>query len=272
MVFTMPRHWRISPASWSRRAENVGVVLRKAAHAGHAAQLTALFPAVHGSEFRQPHGQVPVGMGVIRVNLDVVRAVHRLEHVALNGAVSQPVEQFRAGSSFLAQLFHGVPFRDGRVLAFLIIREVAGRAVQVQLADVGGVHLGIAQLVQLLRDEILKGAADESPFGLPEDQALAHGLVNAEETQFTAQLAVVPAARFLQPFQVLVKLDAVREAGAVNALEHRAVLVPLVEGARHAHDFERLAVARTAHVRAGAQVRKISVAVQGNLLVFRDVI
>ena len=83
---------------------------------------------------------------------------------------------------------------------------------------------------------------------------------------------MVAAARFLQPFQVLVKLGAVREAGAVNALEHGTVLVPLVEGARHAHDLERLAVPRAAHVGAGAQVRKISVAVQGNLLVFRNVV
>ena len=71
---------------------------------------------------------------------------------------------------------------------------------------------------------------------------------------------------------MFVKLGAVRETGAVNALEHGAVFVPLVEGARHAHDFECLAVARAAHVGTGAQVRKIPVAVEGNLLVFRDVV
>ena len=71
---------------------------------------------------------------------------------------------------------------------------------------------------------------------------------------------------------MFVKQGAVREAGAVNALEHGAVFVPLVEGARHAHDFECLAVARAAHVGTGAQVRKIPVAVEGNLLVFRDVV
>ena len=250
----------------------MGVILRETAHARHAAQLSALFPTVHRAEFRQPHGKVPVGVGVIRVNLDVVGAVHRLEHIALNGAGGQAVEQFRAGSPLLAEFFHGVPFRDGRVLAFLVIREVSGRAVQVQLADVGRVHLGVAQLVQLFRDEVLQGTADESPLGLPEDEPLPHGFVNAEQAQFAAQFAVVAAPRLFQPFQVFVKLGAVREAGAVNALEHGAVFVPLVEGARHAHDFECLAVARAAHVGTGAQVRKIPVAVEGNLLVFRDVV
>ena len=71
---------------------------------------------------------------------------------------------------------------------------------------------------------------------------------------------------------MFVKLGPVREAGAVDALEHGAVFVPLVEGAGHAHDFKGFAVAGAAHVGAGAQVREVSVAVQGDFLVFRDVV
>ena len=171
--------------------------------------------------------------------------------------VGQAVEQFRAGSPLLAEFFHGVPFRDGRVLAFLVIREVSGRAIQIQLADIGRVHLGVAQLVQLFRDEVLQGTADESPLGFqrmspcPTDSSMQNRPSSRPSLRWSRRRASSSRSRCSS------SRGAVREAGAVNALEHGAVFVPLVEGARHAHDFECLAVARAAHVGTGAQVRKI---------------
>ena len=61
------------------RAEEMGVVLGKAADAGHAAEFTGLFPAIDRAEFCEADGEVAVGMMVAREDLDVVRAVHRLE-------------------------------------------------------------------------------------------------------------------------------------------------------------------------------------------------
>ena len=43
-------------------AEQVGVVLGEAAHAGHAAEFAGLLPAVDGAELGQPHGQVAVAV------------------------------------------------------------------------------------------------------------------------------------------------------------------------------------------------------------------
>jgi hypothetical protein len=41
-------------------AEEMGVVLREAADAGHAVELAALLPAIHGAELGEAHGQVAV--------------------------------------------------------------------------------------------------------------------------------------------------------------------------------------------------------------------
>ncbi len=66
-----------------RAAEDVGVVLREAADAGEAAQLAALLVAVDRPELGQADGQIAVGARLAVVDLRVVRAVHRLEQVAL---------------------------------------------------------------------------------------------------------------------------------------------------------------------------------------------
>ncbi len=44
------------------RAEEVGVVLGEAAHAGHAVEFAGLLPAIHGAELGEAHGQVAIGM------------------------------------------------------------------------------------------------------------------------------------------------------------------------------------------------------------------
>ncbi len=64
-------------------AEEVGVVLREAADAGHAVELARLLVAIDGAELGQPHRQVAVAPRLALVDLHVVRAVHRLEQVAL---------------------------------------------------------------------------------------------------------------------------------------------------------------------------------------------
>ena len=63
-------------------AEDVGVVLGEAAHAGHAVQLARLLEAIHRAELGQPQRQVAVAPRLRLVDRDVVRAVHRLEQVA----------------------------------------------------------------------------------------------------------------------------------------------------------------------------------------------
>ena len=65
----------------------MGVVLGEAADAGQARQLARLLVAVDRAELGQPHRQVAVAPRLGGVDLDVVRAVHRLEQVFLAHAV-----------------------------------------------------------------------------------------------------------------------------------------------------------------------------------------
>src|SRR5690606_27073132 len=45
-------------------AEEVGVVLREAADAGHAVEFAGLFPAIHGAELGEAHGEIAVAVGL----------------------------------------------------------------------------------------------------------------------------------------------------------------------------------------------------------------
>ena len=59
--------------------EQVGVVLGEAAHAGHAVEFAGLLEAIDGAELGQANRQIAVAALLGLVDLDVMRAVHRLE-------------------------------------------------------------------------------------------------------------------------------------------------------------------------------------------------
>jgi hypothetical protein len=61
----------------------VGVVLGEAADAGHAVEFARLLPAVDGAEFRKSDREVPVAVRLGGEDLDVMGAVHRLQHEAV---------------------------------------------------------------------------------------------------------------------------------------------------------------------------------------------
>ena len=84
MIFTRSR--QPSSSAWHLffGAEQVRIVLGEPAHAGHAAKLTRLFPAIDGAEFRQPNRQIAIAVRIAGVDANVMRAVHRLEQIAVD--------------------------------------------------------------------------------------------------------------------------------------------------------------------------------------------
>ena len=253
-------------------AEDVGIVLSETTHAGHTTQLTTLLPAVHGTELCQAHGQITVGVRLAIVNADVVRAVHGLEHETGNGLGIKRIEEVCTAGVFITQLLEVIRVRDGRELALFVVSPVAGGHVQIQLTDVRGIYLGVADAVELLRDEILQLTANDRALGFPQHEALPHHFIDGEKPQLSAKLAVISLAGFLQAGQVLIQLSAVGETGAVYTLQARAIGIALVVGGGHAHHLESLAVAGAANVRAGAKVRKVAIAIYGNLLILGDAV
>jgi hypothetical protein len=86
-VFTSERQPRTSGGDLFLGAEEMGVVLREAADARHAVELAGLFPAIDGAELGEAHGQVAVAVRLRGEDLDVMRAVHRLQQEAVDELV-----------------------------------------------------------------------------------------------------------------------------------------------------------------------------------------
>ena len=200
------------------RAEEVGIILSEAADAGHAVEFAGLFPAVNGAEFGESDGQVAVAVGLRVEDLDVVRAVHGLEHeaveetVCVHDAVGRDhffadalVElvgellgngfeaggEFGAAAAFVGEFREGVGFGEGRELGVFVVGEMARRFVEGEFADVRGEDLGVALFAELFADEVLEFLADDRTVGRPEDETLANVFVDVEKFQVAAKFAVV---------------------------------------------------------------------------------
>ena len=164
-------------------AEEVGVVLGEAADAGHAVEFAGLFPAVDGAELGEAHGEVAVGVRLRGEDLDVVRAVHRLEQEAVEELVSGRMRSWpivslptrvlswsascadtassRAVNSAQPQpseaiLASASAFDKGGKLRFLVVRKVPRGFVECEFADVRRENLRVALLLQLGENEGLQ--------------------------------------------------------------------------------------------------------------------
>jgi hypothetical protein len=87
--------------------------------------------------------------------------------------------------------------------------------------------------------------------------------VEAEEVQLHAKAPVIAAFRFFEPLQVGVELGLRRPHGAVDALEHRALLGTTPVRPGDGHELEGADLARACDVRALAQIDEGAVLVGG---------
>ena len=111
----------------------------------------------------------------------------------------QPGDHLGAGAALSEDLGQGLVLDHRGELGLLVVGEVAGGLVELELADVRREDLRVALLAQLLADEVLQLLADDRAVGGPEDQALADVLVDDEELQVAAELAVVALLGLLEP-------------------------------------------------------------------------
>ena len=188
-------------------AEQVGVVLSEAAHACQAVELAGLLPAIHGAKLGKAHRQVAVGVRLAVENFDVHRAVHRLEQIAVDLARIELIGELAAGATFSREALDRAGIDDRRKLRVLVIREVAGCAVQAELADVWGKDLIVVRHAQFFGDEVLQFLADDGAIRCPQRQARADGFVDVEQLEFLAQLAVVAGFGLLEALEVFSQLE-----------------------------------------------------------------
>src|SRR5947207_1452313 len=80
-----------------------------------------------------------------------------------------------------------------------------------------------------------------------------------------------PVIRFLEPEKVLVEVFLARPGGAVDALQLGVVRIAAPIGARDVHQLERLSEpASRGQMRTDAQIDKIALAIEADLLLARD--
>ena len=156
--------------------------------------------------------------------------------------------------------------------ALRIIRQVAGGRVHLLPARCGvrtrtypaANSVSLASFSKLLHQH--------RPFGQPQRHAGPDVFrVDRIKPHLRADLPVVALLGLLQHLEIRLKLRLVLESRAVDALELRVLLVPLVIGARHRSQLECTNVARPHHVRPGAQIQEIPVLEVGDRLALRNV-
>ena len=122
-----------------------------------------------------------------------------------------------------------------------------------------------------LAPEGLDDVADVGSFGVPEDEAGADHFGDAEEVEFLSEAAMVALLGFLDPLQISLQLLLVRERRAVDALEHRVLLVAAVVRTGHGEQLEGADLVGVRHMGAAAEVGEVAADIERDLAVVGDV-
>jgi hypothetical protein len=130
---------------------------------------------------------------------------------------------------------------------------------------VRGVDEQIAAAQALVAHPVFHDLADHGAFGMPEDEAGAGELLNAEEVELLADEAMVALGCFFKAREVGVHFFLREEGGAVDALELRIFFVAEPVGAGHLGDFDGFDAASRGHMRAAAEIDKAAVAIEADL-------
>src|SRR5947208_9442587 len=217
-------------------AVDVGVVLGELPHAKQARQRARALVAVQAPHVREPQGQIAVRAQRVAIHDGRLGAVHRLE-----------TEDLLLGLHQEHVLLVIVPV--ARLLPELLVDQDRRR------------DLLVPARIELLAHETLELTHHHPAVGQPHRRS-RRDLVEDEEVQLAAELAMVALLRLLEPPEVLVELLLGEPRGAVDPLEHRLLLVAAPVGARRRQELERLDLAGGLHVRPAAEVDEVALRVE----------
>src|SRR5712671_4074655 len=99
---------------------------------------------------------------------------------------------------------------------------------------------------------------------MPEDQAWAGFLLNAEKLEFGTDLAMIAALGFFEAMKIFVQFFFGEEARGVNTLELRIAFLTLPVSAGNAHQFEGLNALGGRNVGTAAEVDELAGGVEGD--------
>src|SRR5918995_162753 len=107
------------------------------------------------------------------------------------------------------------------------------------------------------------------PLRMPEDETGADLLVDREEVGLAAEPAMIAALGLFQPRQVRVQLVLGWPGRAIDALQHRPLLIATPVGAGDGEEFERADLGGAGHMGAAAQIEELALLVGRDDLVVR---
>ena len=178
------------------RTEDVTIVLREGADTHHTVQGTRRFVTVALTEFTQSEGKITVAAQIGIEELDVTRAVHRLQRVV-------------------------AVFRFRREHVFTILGPVTRAFPQGTIQKLRSLHFLIAVVLidtaHILFDNLPNGPA----FGVPENHPWSF-VLEVEEIQFLTQTTMVAQFCFFEHLQVSSLIFLVRYAEAFRYCYHHA--------------------------------------------------
>ena len=156
---------------------------------------------------------------------------------------------------------NGCPSISREVHVVLVVLPVAAALPELAAQDLRRAHLLVAGLDVLGAPVVDDRVPDAHALGVEEGEAGAL-LVEAEEVEVAADAAVVALAGQLEGLEMRRQLLLGGEGGAVDAREHRVLLVAAPVGAGEAGELEgALAeLAGAGQVRAAAEVGELALA------------
>jgi len=184
----------------------VGVVLREGAHAHDAVQGARRLEAVARAHLGHAQRQLAIAAQTLVEDLDVARAVHRLQR---EDAPRRIVDELAQAFLVLAEI---------HVLAELL--PVARGFPQLAIVELRRLHLDIAARLELAPEIALERAPERPALGMPEHHAGGFFLL-MEETHLAAELAMVALLGLLDAHQIRLEVLVREEDRAVDALELR---------------------------------------------------
>ena len=193
----------------------MGIVLGEAAHAQEPVQHARTLVAIDGPELGVAERQLAVAPEPVTEDRQVEGTVHRLDQVL------------------------GPLDLDPREHVLLVERGVPGDVPEGVARQVGRHHQVVAVGEVLLAPVLLGQVSNAGPLGVPEDEAAADGLVDREQVEVLAELAVVALLGLFQTVEVLLELLLAPERGPVDARQHPVPLVAAPVGAGHVEELER---------------------------------
>ena len=134
-----------------------------------------------------------------------------------------------------------------------------------------GVNEIVPRAVMLALPQVFHDPANARALRMPDYQPGPRLVVDGKQVELAPQRSVVAPAGFFQPLQMRVQRALRLERRPVDALQHRAILVPAPVRARHVQQLEGGNRAGGFDVRSGAEVFETAVRIGGNRLVFRYV-